>query len=166
MFDEPGTTRDVVTAETALDGWPVELIDTAGIRGADEALESVGIERARAALHSADCRLLLLDVGQPLDDADHALLREVADAIVVAHKCDLPATWDASSLGNVNLIAVSSRTGAGIEALQAAIVERLVPEVPAPNTAIPLTERQVAMLQDARESIQRGGSETQSDAHA
>ncbi|MBX3439657.1 MAG: 50S ribosome-binding GTPase, partial [Planctomycetaceae bacterium] len=61
VFDQPGTTRDVVTAETALDGWPVLLSDTAGLRdGADE-LESAGIARARRQIADAELRIVVID---------------------------------------------------------------------------------------------------------
>src|SRR4029077_16064183 len=46
VWDEPGTTRDALTVETAFQGWPVRLVDTAGIRDADESLESAGIARS------------------------------------------------------------------------------------------------------------------------
>ena len=78
VFHEPGTTRDVLTVETAFDGWPVELIDTAGIRESEETLEATGIERARSVLQSADCRVLLLDVSQPLTQEDDHLLKAVS----------------------------------------------------------------------------------------
>ena len=47
MFDQPGTTRDLVSAVTALDGWPIELTDTAGLRKSDQSLEQEGIGRAQ-----------------------------------------------------------------------------------------------------------------------
>ena len=49
VFDQPGTTRDVVTATTAIDGWPIEFSDTAGLREGSEPLEAAGIERAASA---------------------------------------------------------------------------------------------------------------------
>src|SRR5207248_2181626 len=57
----PGTTRDVVTATLAIDGWPVEVCDTAGLRSAGEVLEGQGIEQARDAAATADLCLWLLD---------------------------------------------------------------------------------------------------------
>lgn len=156
VFDQPGTTRDVVTSETALDGWPVEFVDTAGIRETTEQLESAGIERARSALQGADLRLLLLDVSRPPTDEDHRLLDVVREPIVVLHKCDLPAVWSPATviprlrLSRHDSPAVSSLTGEGIPDLQRAIVESLVPETPPPGTPIPLTERQIRLLREAR----------------
>lgn len=61
VFDKPGTTRDVVTASTAFDGWPCELSDTAGLREAGDAIEQAGIERAVAQIARADL-VVLVDV--------------------------------------------------------------------------------------------------------
>ncbi|MFQ5731270.1 MAG: GTPase [Planctomycetaceae bacterium] len=158
VFDDAGTTRDVVTVETAFDGWPVELIDTAGLRNTDAALEAAGVERARGAMQAADCRVSVVDVSRPLQDADRELLCEDdRPSVAVANKCDLPAVWDAAGLNvDVEPLAVSSLTGTSIDSLQAAIVERLVPEVPPPGTAIPLTDRQVSLLREARKTFERG----------
>jgi tRNA modification GTPase len=158
VFDRPGTTRDVVTAEAAFDGWPVELIDTAGIRESSESLEASGVDRARSALQSADCRVLLLDVGEPLTADDQAQLHGVSNPIVVAHKCDLSHAWepgDAAGRYGVEFLCVSSKTGEGVEDLQKEIVHRLVPEVPAPGTPVPLSPRQIASLRNAREAASR-----------
>jgi len=163
VFDQPGTTRDVVTAEAAFDGWPVELIDTAGIRESSEALEATGIDRARAVLQSADCRVLLLDVGEPLTGEDHALLSSVSSPIVVAHKCDLAPAWqpdDVAGRYGVDVLHVSSKSGEGVEALQQEIVRQLVPEVPAPGTPIPVSPRQIESLRTASEAASRQDFET------
>ena len=63
----PGTTRDVVTVTTAIDGWPVQLADTAGLREGHDELESAGVELARATLASADLVVLVQDVTAQVD---------------------------------------------------------------------------------------------------
>src|SRR5205823_6640829 len=69
----PGTTRDVVRVPVALDGWPVELLDTAGLRGDAPALEAAGIEQAREQAASADLCVWVLDATVPaLDRGDRA----------------------------------------------------------------------------------------------
>ena len=73
VFDEPGTTRDVVSTEIAIDGWPVRLLDTAGIRQGETELERAGIALAREQARSADLRLLVVDASQPLLPEDRAL---------------------------------------------------------------------------------------------
>ena len=74
----PGTTRDVVTARTALDGWPVELADTAGLRPSDDPIEASGVALARARQGEADLVLVVLDRSEPLTDIDRAIVAEHA----------------------------------------------------------------------------------------
>lgn len=140
VFDEPGTTRDVVTAETVLDGWAIRLSDTAGQRGSSDHLEAAGIARAREAFANADARLLLIDVSQPPHADDWALLAAWPDAIVVAHKVDLPDAW--SEALPKNATRVSSLQRIGLRELSSAILARLVPTLPPDEAVIPLTDRQ------------------------
>lgn len=151
VYDEPGTTRDVVTAETAFDGWPVELADTAGLRESAAGLEAEGIALAQERLTTAECRVLLLDRSQPLTGEDFSLLSAWPEAVVVAHKADLADAWREAQSKPFNAVLVSSRTGAGIEQLIREIVQRVVPRVPEEDVAIPFTERQCRLLQRTNE---------------
>ena len=136
---QPGTTRDVVTAVTAFDGWPVKLSDTAGLRETADELEAAGIARARQHLADADAVLIVIDRNQPLTDDDFALLAANSTAIVIANKADLP-DHTAGSLPP-NAIPVSSVTGEGLHRLQAAIVETLIPHEPSEAMLLPVTHR-------------------------
>jgi tRNA modification GTPase len=158
VYDQPGTTRDVVTVETAFDGWPVQLADTAGLRAEAGELELAGIDLARARFKRANCRLLLIDTSEPSQPDDRRLLSDGPDAIVVAHKCDLPCAWE-SPLPD-GAIPVSSLTGVGIDRLISAVVEKLVPDVPPPGTPIPISIRQMEALDDAHRAAVRGDWET------
>jgi tRNA modification GTPase len=128
----PGTTRDVVSTPAAIDGWPVELIDTAGQHAAADELEEQGIARGRAAIAAADLCLWVLDGSAPPAWPDPA----PAVCIFVINKSDLPAgfDWDIA-----NAVVVSARTGAGIAALCDRISNALVPEPPLPGAAVPFT---------------------------
>lgn len=154
VFDTPGTTRDVVTAETAFDGWPVVLADTAGLRDTTEELEAAGIELARRQLQNADARLVLVDLSQPPTRDDQALLEEWPDAIVVGHKCDLNDQWQSHLPGDA--VRVSSVTGTGLETIRQHLVEHVVPAVPSQGTAVPVTARQCQWLEQAREAVVAG----------
>jgi tRNA modification GTPase len=120
---EPGTTRDVLETRIVLDGWEVDLIDTAGLREADLAdaspTERAGIERAIAATAEADLVLRLGGAGFQPASADNP--RDIA----VASKCDLAPTGVVPPPGAIR---TSTVTGEGIAELAAAIVQRLVPE--------------------------------------
>ncbi len=96
----PGTTRDVVSAATALEGWPVELRDTAGLRTGGHPVERAGVARARDELRLGDLVLLIFDAGQPWLAAAEALRRARPDALVVHNKCDLPAAAGVAARAN------------------------------------------------------------------
>ena len=85
---QPGTTRDLVSETVAIDGIPVELVDTAGIRRALDEAESIGIKKSMEALADADLVLIVIDKTQPLTEEDQELLRQVEgrEAIVVENK--------------------------------------------------------------------------------
>ena len=87
----PGTTRDLVSETVALEGIPVKLVDTAGIRRALDEAESIGIRKSMEALADADLVLVVLDGSQPLNFEDEELLRQVATrrGIAVENKADL-----------------------------------------------------------------------------
>ena len=151
VFDEPGTTRDVVTAATAFEGWPMSLVDTAGIRNTDCQLESAGIALAQQEAAAADCRLIVIDSNQPATSDDSELIAAWPGALVVANKTDLPDVW--GDRIPVLALRVSSLTRAGIEGLSHRIVESAIPRVPTPGTAIPITERQANLLRRARQAL-------------
>jgi len=153
VHEQPGTTRDLVTAEVAIDGWPVLLTDMAGIRATSDRLESAGIERARSQLDSADCRLILIDVSRSPHHEDLQLLADWPEAIHVAHKSDLPDVWGARIPATA--VPVSSVTGEGVETLTATLIARLVRRVPAAGTPIPVSERQTTLLRAALDAVRR-----------
>ncbi len=125
VSDRPGTTRDAIEAWIDIAGWPVCLVDTAGLRTAADAVESEGVERAKNLAATAD---IILD----LHDAQPAVLsEETADLprkIVVLTKCDLQTYGDRPQglVGtDPEVVAVSAVTGEGIERLKGVIAERL-----------------------------------------
>ncbi len=87
----PGTTRDLVTERISLAGIPLELVDTAGLREAQEEAEQIGVSRSREALADAALVLIVLDATQPLNDEERGLLAaaENRPAIVAINKYDL-----------------------------------------------------------------------------
>ncbi len=129
----PGTTRDVVTTRLTIDGWPVELADTAGLREGADALETQGVRMARETSAAADLCLWLLDASAPpvWPDAGVGAVR------LVVNKVDLPAVWDIAEAQGA--VAVSARTGAGLPELCAALGGWLVPAPPPSGTAVPFS---------------------------
>jgi tRNA modification GTPase len=148
VHHSPGTTRDAVTGQTAFDGWPVELCDTAGLRDTDSEIEQAGVELARRQIDEADLTLLIFDAGKPWSADDRDLTERYPRAIVVHNKSDLPGEenrpWG---------IFVSAKSGDGIDVLIRMIVRRLVPEVPAPGAAVPFLEKHVEKLKELERQI-------------
>jgi tRNA modification GTPase len=137
-----GTTRDVVTTFVALDGWPVELADTAGLRRAEESLEAEGIALARRFLKEADLTVWLLD-GSEASPIWPTV--EIRDALLVVNKADQSLKCELPS----ELLRVSATTGHGIPELLAAIVKQLVPVVPEPGEGVPYTSQQAELVQNS-----------------
>ena len=135
-----GTTRDVVTARAAIDGWPVELADAAGLRAGMSGLESLGIELARDVISEADLVVLVLDRSEPLTVEDRCVLIAFPNALRVANKADLPAAWSEREMDSQ---LVSAETGDGIDSLLAAISARLVPNPPPIGSAVPFRQEHV-----------------------
>ena len=126
----PGTTRDLVTERISLDGIPLELVDTAGLRESFEEVEQLGIARSREALADAALVLVVLDATQPLNDEERGLLAAVKGrpAIVAINKSDLAeidgVNSDLSENQAVGVAALrtSALTGEGIGALRERIL--------------------------------------------
>src|SRR5262249_42946953 len=109
VSEVPGTTRDVVTTRLAVDGFPVELADTAGLRAGGGGLEGRGMAVARGRGASADLVLWLLDGSAPPLYPEPGL----ADVRLVVNKADLPPAWEAPP----GLPRVSATTGQGVAEL-------------------------------------------------
>ena len=123
----PGTTRDLVTERIALDGIPIELVDTAGLREAQEEAEQMGIARSREALADAAIVLVVLDATQPLNEEERTLLASVEGrpAISVLNKCDLHAGSSDTTHplpASAPVLRTSALTGEGIADLRQRIL--------------------------------------------
>ena len=154
----PGVTRDVVTFRTAMDGWPVEIADTAGLRGTDDLIESMGIARSRHAQQAADLVLLVLDRSEALQPMDRALIESTSRVLLVANKTDLTAAWDPREVleSPFSVLTVSAESGQGIGTLIAAIARRLVPDPPGAGEAVPFRIDQLRGLAAARDCLLDG----------
>ena len=149
VFDQPGTTRDLLKASTAFDGWPVELIDTAGLRGSADTVEQEGVRRAQQASGSADLTLLVVDAQLGLSQLDSQLARNHPNAILVANKQDLAAHNDWPE----PVARTSALTGEGVDSLIQRIITRLVPEPPRTDDPVPWTQTQLAELRRASRAL-------------
>jgi len=122
VTDIPGTTRDTLSEAIDLEGIPVILTDTAGLRETTDGIETLGMERTRRAMGDSDLVLVVLDGSTELGPSDHDLLSQTENTrrLVVRNKSDLPGF--AASSGCIN---VSARTGEGLTTLRSAILASL-----------------------------------------
>lgn len=160
VTDVPGTTRDLITETIDLDGIPVTIVDTAGVRHvASDAVEAEGIARAAAARRVAAVVLVVLDGSAPLDEDDRALLRDTAgdSTLLVANKSDLAPAWPDDGAGRA-VIRMSALTGAGLDELRARLLAHIDAsggerEVPAVTNI-----RHAELLARARDSLDRAAA--------
>ena len=121
----PGTTRDTVSERISLDGIPLELVDTAGLREASGEAERLGIDRSREAMADAALVVVVLDATEPLNDEERSLLAAVEgrSAVVVANKSDLVEAGRLLPDGvGLPALATSALTGQGIPELRRRIL--------------------------------------------
>lgn len=144
VHDTAGTTRDLISQHTAIDGWPVELIDSAGIRKSDNQIEQAGVSKANEIINSAD---LVIHVVDAVDGSKfEPQVSQHRAGIVVINKidlCDSPLVPDVEC----PIVQISATTGEGLDLLLAAISRSLVPTLPAAGQLIPVTPKQVRNLE-------------------
>lgn len=155
----PGTTRDSIEEGLDLDGWPVRLVDTAGLRTTDDDIEAEGVERAEALVERADFVLLLGESGE-WPGAIGRSAADLAKVIPVRSKCDL-LPKEAKSGENHQSVApirVSAVTGEGLDALKAAVVARLERLAgTASDGSASASERERSLLQSASVALAEVG---------
>lgn len=125
VTDIPGTTRDVLEELINIGGIPLKLIDTAGIRDTDNAIEKIGVEKSRKLAEEADLVLLMLDGSRKMTDEDRELisLSEDKKRIILINKTDLEQNIALDEISTLDPIFVSVKTDMGIEQLYDRIKE-------------------------------------------
>ena len=128
----PGTTRDTVSESIGINGVPVLLVDTAGIRASLDEIESIGVERTRREAADADLLIVVIDGSEAMRDEDRLVLGEVTNnhLVIALNKSDLP-TFSLGCLDNeiapsqnssTPVVSVSAKNEEGLESLRAAIL--------------------------------------------
>lgn len=150
----PGTTRDIIEENLSVEGVPVRLLDTAGIRETEDVVEGIGVEIAKKSAETADAVILAFDAGIPLTEEDKSLIAETAALPRLAALCksDLPAAVtenDMQELG-VEAVSISSVTGEGLDRLRNALAKRLLPRE---ENALVTNTRHIKSLRLARAAL-------------
>lgn len=128
VSDIPGTTRDVIRQAIQIRGVPLHILDTAGLRESEDAVESMGIERAHQTLRRADLILLLLDASNGMTPQDEVILASLpADVprMLVFNKMDIvgKAAGISGTSSGIISVGVSAKTGAGLDELRDKVAE-------------------------------------------
>ena len=146
VTDVPGTTRDLVTETIDLEGMPVTLVDTAGLRESHDLVEAEGVRRSIGARQVADLVLVVRDVSRPLDE-DGSIEADRA-AVLVACKADRPALW-----ARADAVSVSTVTGEGLANLRRRMIDRLGFGPIASDRPAITNVRHIALLERARGAL-------------
>lgn len=162
----PGTTRDLIEEQVDWNGIPVRLIDTAGLRDADDEVERIGVDLARQAMNEADLLLLLFDGSQQFGAEDASVLEQAANrpAFAVLTKNDLPPVLTAEDLKQktgLPIVTVCAQKPDGLDELKKAVYGFFESLAPADRPETVLTNqrhidalRQAALcIQNAREAF-------------
>ena len=164
----PGTTRDTVEEVVEVEGIPVRVIDTAGLRPPTDAVEEEGVRRAARAIDRADLILLLLDRSCPLTPDDQALLdREwKKPVILVLNKSDLPPAFTRDELDPspyLGVYEISAQTGAGVDELMSGLVAAvLAGGIPAAGTFLLLDAWEQDLLRRTGDALARAAAALES----
>ena len=154
VTEAAGTTRDQVSETLSIGGLPVKLVDTAGIRATTDVAESKGVEKSYEALADSDLVLVVVDLSENLDSADHELLVKAAEGghcLLVGNKADLPRQARIES----DCAVVSALTGEGIDELRRRIRAKALPAPEGSDEATFVTNLRHETL--LRESLERLG---------
>ena len=152
----PGTTRDWIEAWVSMEGIPVRLADTAGLRESHDPVEKIGVERSRDLLDAAELVLYVIDGEAGITGEDRDFIGELRagkQVLIIWNKADIaPSTADIAG----SLISVSAKTGEGIAELTRAIAEAIAAKVPADHsqTAAIGSERQKNLVEAAASAVE------------
>jgi tRNA modification GTPase len=169
VTDVPGTTRDVIKEHIDLDGLPLSIVDTAGLRSSTDVVEQEGVRRTHEQLRQADLAILVIDVNKPTE-ADELIADVPSDLqiIKVLNKCDLSNRQPGLSEDG-SAIYVSALTGAGLGDLRSLLKQRLG-YLPSESGSITARRRHLTTLavalaafEDGRARLAEGSGELMAD---
>lgn len=161
VTDVPGTTRDVIEDYININGIPLKIIDTAGIRETEDLVEKIGVDKSKEIMNKADLILFILDLSQPLSLEDKTLIELTQDkkSIVLLNKTDLPQVIRKEELEeqfkNKRIIEISALKGKGLETLEEEIAQMVYGgEVSIKDTSLVSNIRHKNLLEEALNSIE------------
>lgn len=160
VTDIPGTTRDVIEEMITINGIPLRLLDTAGMRETSDIVERIGVERSRTALQDADLILFVLNNNEPLHDDEREILRDITgrQVIVIVNKMDLPNRLDLNELEamsqGIHIVKMSAMLQEGIDALEQGISDLFFTgKIESQDVTYVSNVRHIGLLHQAKKSL-------------
>ena len=160
VTDIPGTTRDIIEETVNINGIPLRLLDTAGIRETQDVVEQIGVQRTMDALEGADLILLVINQNEPLHEDDRALLEKLKErpVIVVLNKADLERRLDTAEIERLydrrRIVSVSAKEGIGLAELGKTVASMFFSgSVEASDLTYVSNARHVAALHRAKRAL-------------
>lgn len=160
----PGTTRDVIEEYLNINGLPLRIMDTAGIRAVQDIAEKEGVRRSLQSIENADLVIPIFDSSEPLKDEDIEVMEKIKgkNVIVVMNKCDLPAAVDKVELNsrlapnNTNIMSISATRGDGLEELKERIFNICLKDWKEEREGVVVTNlRHKISIENAKVSLER-----------
>ena len=158
VTDIPGTTRDVIEEYINLDGVPIKIVDTAGIRETEDVVEKIGVERSKEKIDEGDLIILMLDSSKVLEEEDYEIIDYIKDKkyLVLLNKTDIKSELNKEQLKDIDpnyIIETSAMTGKGLDELKSMIKELFFGgEVKTKEVIITNTRHKEALIR-AKESL-------------
>jgi len=167
----PGTTRDIIESTIDIEGLPLRLMDTAGIRKVSGEVEKIGIHLTEKKLAEADLALILIDQSRPLNQDDHDIIArsQKNNGLIIINKIDLPSRLDEEDLNKVlngfPVVRISALTGEGIDKLCKAIRDRaLAGDMSAGTSSLAPNLRHKTALTEASRYFKNAASNTKEES--
>lgn len=161
VTDIPGTTRDVIEQFVTINGIPLRLLDTAGIRETSDVVERIGVKRSKDALHDADLILLLLNHSEPLHEDDRELLKQLEgrQVIVIVNKTDLPGLLELDEVvrfvSRESIVHMSVLQESGLDQLEKVISEMFFEgQLEGADLTYVSNVRHISLLKRAKSSLE------------
>lgn len=163
----PGTTRDVIEEYLNINGLPLRIMDTAGIRDVENIVEKEGVKRSLQSIENADLIIAVFDRSDPLKDEDFEVIEKIKDknAIIVMNKCDLPAAVAEDTISSrithyaSRILQISATRGDGLEELKESIFDSCLKDWKEEREGVVVTNiRHRTALENAEASLDRAMS--------
>lgn len=160
VHEQAGTTRDLLAEQTSLEGWPVLIVDSAGVRQTSDFVEGAGIAASLDAVSSADCLLLLVSPDSGWQPEHDSILKVFSGTrvLVVETKSDIGSV-DTAPASRFPRVSTSVHDADSISHLLKTVASLLVPQAPRPGQAVPFRQSHAESLQKAMELIERKNPE-------